>query len=62
MALSATDLYLKYAQDHDLEFTRIADNGKGDRSTSINFISLAPPTIQKSTTSRPRASSYPPVA
>src|SRR5882762_9966755 len=30
MALSATDLYLKYAQDHDLEFTRIADNGKGD--------------------------------
>jgi len=30
MALSATDLYLKYGQDHDLEFTRIADNGKGD--------------------------------
>jgi metallo-beta-lactamase family protein len=30
MALSATDLYLKYAQDHDLEFTRVDDNGKGD--------------------------------
>src|SRR5258708_22563709 len=30
MALSATDLYLKYAQDHDLEFTHVDDNGKGD--------------------------------
>jgi metallo-beta-lactamase family protein len=30
MALSATDLYLKYARDHDLEFTRVDDNGKGD--------------------------------
>lgn len=30
MALSATDLYLKYAEDHDLEFTKIDDNGHGD--------------------------------
>ena len=31
MALSATDLYLKYKEDHDLEFTRIdGSDGKGD--------------------------------
>ena len=30
MALSATDLYLKYREDHDLEFNREDDNGKGD--------------------------------
>jgi metallo-beta-lactamase family protein len=30
MALSATDLYLKYHEDHDLEFTREEGGGKGD--------------------------------
>jgi metallo-beta-lactamase family protein len=30
MALSATDLYLKYKEDHDLDFTREDNNGKGD--------------------------------
>jgi metallo-beta-lactamase family protein len=30
MALSATDLYLKHAEDHDLEFAREDSNGKGD--------------------------------
>jgi len=30
MALSATDLYLKYREDHDLEFSREDNNGKGD--------------------------------
>ena len=30
MALSATDLYLKYREDHDLEFTREEGGGKGD--------------------------------
>jgi metallo-beta-lactamase family protein len=30
MALSATDLYLKHSEDHDLEFTRESANGKGD--------------------------------
>jgi len=30
MALSATDLYLKYKEDHDLEFSREENNGKGD--------------------------------
>jgi metallo-beta-lactamase family protein len=30
MALSATDLYLKYREDHDLEFSREDGNGKGD--------------------------------
>lgn len=30
MALSATDLYLKHKEDHDLEFTRQDGNGKGD--------------------------------
>lgn len=30
MALSATDLYLKYKDDHDLEFTREDNDGKGD--------------------------------
>ena len=30
MALSATDLYLKYHDDHDLEFTREEGDGKGD--------------------------------
>jgi metallo-beta-lactamase family protein len=30
MALSATDLYLKYKEDHDLEFSREDNNGKGD--------------------------------
>jgi metallo-beta-lactamase family protein len=30
MALSATDLYLKYKEDHDLEFTREEAQGKGD--------------------------------
>ena len=30
MALSATDLYLKYHEDHDLEFTREEADGKGD--------------------------------
>jgi metallo-beta-lactamase family protein len=30
MALSATDLYLKYTEDHDLEFTKIDAHGQGD--------------------------------
>jgi metallo-beta-lactamase family protein len=30
MALSATDLYLKYKEDHDLEFSREDNDGKGD--------------------------------
>jgi metallo-beta-lactamase family protein len=30
MALSATELYLKYREDHDLEFNREDNNGKGD--------------------------------
>src|SRR5271168_2441767 len=30
MALSATDLYLKYKDDHDLEYSRIEADGKGD--------------------------------
>jgi metallo-beta-lactamase family protein len=30
MALSATDLYLKYREDHDLEFSREDNDGKGD--------------------------------
>jgi metallo-beta-lactamase family protein len=30
MALSATDLYLKHHEDHDLDFTRAEDGGKGD--------------------------------
>jgi metallo-beta-lactamase family protein len=30
MALSATDLYLKYKEDHDLDFSRVDNNGKGD--------------------------------
>ena len=30
MALSATDLYLKYKDDHDLEYTREESGGKGD--------------------------------
>ena len=30
MALSATELYLKYAEDHDVEFTKIDANGQGD--------------------------------
>ena len=30
MALSATDLYLKHKEDHDLEFTREDSGGKGD--------------------------------
>jgi metallo-beta-lactamase family protein len=30
MALSATDLYLKHSEDHDLEFTRLDSGGKGD--------------------------------
>src|SRR5579859_320818 len=30
MALSATDLYLKHKEDHDLEFTREDSDGKGD--------------------------------
>src|SRR5713101_5532017 len=30
MALSATDLYLKYKEDHELEFSREDNNGKGD--------------------------------
>jgi metallo-beta-lactamase family protein len=30
MALSATDLYLKYTEEHDLEFTREDSGGKGD--------------------------------
>ena len=30
MALSATDLYLKHREDHDLEFAREDSNGKGD--------------------------------
>jgi metallo-beta-lactamase family protein len=30
MALSATDLYLKYQEDHDLEFSREETGGKGD--------------------------------
>lgn len=30
MALSATDLYLKHREDHDLEFTREEGNGGGD--------------------------------
>jgi metallo-beta-lactamase family protein len=30
MAISATDLYLKYKEDHDLEYTREDAGGKGD--------------------------------
>ena len=30
MALSATDLYVKHREDHDLEFSREDNNGKGD--------------------------------
>jgi metallo-beta-lactamase family protein len=30
MALSATNLYLKHSEDHDLEFAREDSNGKGD--------------------------------
>lgn len=30
MALSATDLYLKYKEDHDLDYSRIEAGGKGD--------------------------------
>ena len=30
MALSATDLYLKYKEDHDLEYSREESGGKGD--------------------------------
>jgi metallo-beta-lactamase family protein len=30
MALSAIDLYLKYREDHDVEFTKIDANGQGD--------------------------------
>jgi metallo-beta-lactamase family protein len=30
MALSATDLYLKYRADHDVEFAKIDANGQGD--------------------------------
>jgi metallo-beta-lactamase family protein len=30
MALSATDLYLKYSEDHDLEYSREQSGGKGD--------------------------------
>jgi len=30
MALSATDLYLKYKEDHDLEYSRDDNDGKGD--------------------------------
>jgi metallo-beta-lactamase family protein len=30
MALSATDLYLKHREDHDLEFSREESRGKGD--------------------------------
>src|SRR4029077_6568607 len=30
MALSATDLYLKHAEDHDLDYTREDASGKGD--------------------------------
>lgn len=30
MALSATDLYLKYKEDHDLEYVRLDYDGKGD--------------------------------
>jgi metallo-beta-lactamase family protein len=30
MALSATDLYLKYRDDHDVEFTKIDAGGQGD--------------------------------
>jgi metallo-beta-lactamase family protein len=30
MALSATDLYLKYKEDHDLDYSRIDAGGKGD--------------------------------
>jgi metallo-beta-lactamase family protein len=30
MALSATDLYLKYREDHDLEFSKIDADGHGD--------------------------------
>lgn len=30
MALSATDLYLRHREDHDLEFVREEDGGKGD--------------------------------
>src|SRR5260370_42092129 len=30
MAVSATDLYLKHKEDHDLEYTRLDNDGKGD--------------------------------
>jgi metallo-beta-lactamase family protein len=37
MALSATDLYLKYHEDHDLEFTRQENDGKGDPLSVHDF-------------------------
>jgi metallo-beta-lactamase family protein len=30
MALSATDLYVKYKEDHDLDFSRLESSGDGD--------------------------------
>src|SRR6266852_4775994 len=37
MALSATDLYLKHAEDHDLEYTREDGDGKGDPLSVHHF-------------------------
>ena len=37
MALSATDLYLKHAEDHDLEYTREDGGGKGDPLSVHHF-------------------------
>jgi len=37
MALSATDLYLKHAEDHDLEYTREDSGGKGDPLSVHHF-------------------------
>lgn len=37
MALSATDLYLKHREDHDVEFTREEGNGAGDPLSVHSF-------------------------
>jgi metallo-beta-lactamase family protein len=41
MALSATDLYLKHIEDHDLEFSREESGGKGD-PLSVHEFHLTP--------------------
>ena len=37
MALSATELYLKYKQDHDLDFSRLESNGDRDPLNVLEF-------------------------